>query len=610
MGVLTGPCSKDIFNVDLDKEDWWQQQLAIHNNGSEIETPCYRTGGGGRQLLFRAPRGWIPPTCRTPMGVDIRGRGGFAMLPPSIHESGKRYEWVEGKELWAIPIAEAPEWLCREIDKLATAHAAGGPGGPADALAGPRVVTAAHGDSDRSALGLRVDGREDYMTRLIWGAIVDMRRASPIKPCDLSGMGEAYSTYEQNVKSRIEDPTTPKSELLEREGRGMTLFRFKWERALEQWDGKVAEAAKKGGAEVGRIVQGENWQDVQKPVQDTRQWLYTSTAFVAEFVPPDYLIHGVIQKGYIYSLTAATGTGKTAVLLMLAAHVDQGAPIGGRKVKRGKVLYLAGENPNDVRMRWFAQTQQLGLTPEDMSNTIFMPLVTALSTGVERIRQELEVNGDELALVIVDTAAAYSEAADENANVDQRRQAQILRQLLSLPGGPAVIVACHPPKNHDPENPEPRGGGAFIAEIDGNLCMRKGEGALEFHHTPKFRGADFPPMHFELRTVTHERLKDGDGNLILTVVAHYIGDIEREGIRQATTQDEDLVLAELRRDDSQSLRNIAEVLGWRFKNGAAAGQPDQSKVKRTIAGLQHDGLVKRFRRRYTLTEKGLKEARK
>jgi Toprim-like len=39
----------------------------------------------------------------------------------------------------------------------------------------------------------------------------------------------------------------------------------------------------------------------------------SSTEFVAGFTPPDYLVVGWLQRRFVYSLTAATGDGKTAV---------------------------------------------------------------------------------------------------------------------------------------------------------------------------------------------------------------------------------------------------------------------------------------------------------
>jgi hypothetical protein len=86
MGMIAGSCSGGAFIVDLDMHknpkarEWWQGVLTIHNFGGEIETPTQTTGGGGKQLLFRAPAGWTPPTCRTSIGVDIRGQGYVAFF--------------------------------------------------------------------------------------------------------------------------------------------------------------------------------------------------------------------------------------------------------------------------------------------------------------------------------------------------------------------------------------------------------------------------------------------------------------------------------------------------------------------------------------------------
>ena len=64
----------------------------------ELETVEQLTGGGGRQKIFRAPPGWMAPNKAIhSIGVDINGQGGFAMLAPSLHESGKHYEWVDGQ---------------------------------------------------------------------------------------------------------------------------------------------------------------------------------------------------------------------------------------------------------------------------------------------------------------------------------------------------------------------------------------------------------------------------------------------------------------------------------------------------------------------------------
>jgi KaiC/GvpD/RAD55 family RecA-like ATPase len=64
-----------------------------------------RTGGGGRHLWFRADGELIQR--RLAPGVDTRVAGkGYVVAPPSVHASGRPYEWTSERD-----IAEAPAWL-------------------------------------------------------------------------------------------------------------------------------------------------------------------------------------------------------------------------------------------------------------------------------------------------------------------------------------------------------------------------------------------------------------------------------------------------------------------------------------------------------------------
>jgi hypothetical protein len=72
-------------------------------------TPMQLTGGGGKHYLFRHPGFPVPNAVRILDKVDVRGDGGYIVVPPSLHPSGRRYEWVISPEL--EPLAEPPEWL-------------------------------------------------------------------------------------------------------------------------------------------------------------------------------------------------------------------------------------------------------------------------------------------------------------------------------------------------------------------------------------------------------------------------------------------------------------------------------------------------------------------
>jgi hypothetical protein len=245
MGILTGRASGNVFVIDLDDQkgpsadEWWRGILALHNNSIEPETWRQRTGGGGRQILFKAPTGWHAPTNRTPIGVDIRGQGGFAVMPSSFHETGRLYEWQTGFAPFEIEIAQAPDWLLAAIEEL-TAKYGGDKGG------GRRTERTASPGSDYDAFGNRIDGRDEEMRDVVWRAVLEWYRECPIKPLEREWKVRAeaaYLIYERKVNSRLEG--ADKTALLEREGRGPSEFWRKWRSAMKQWDTEVAAEGRK-----------------------------------------------------------------------------------------------------------------------------------------------------------------------------------------------------------------------------------------------------------------------------------------------------------------------------------------------------------------------------
>jgi hypothetical protein len=338
------------------------------------------------------------------------------------------------------------------------------------------------------------------------------------------------------------------------------------------------------------------------PLADTL--IQSSAQFVKDFQPPDYLIDGVLQRRFIYSFTGKTGSGKTAVTLLKAAHVGLGRPIGKLEVAYGRVLYFAGENPDDVRMRWIALAQRMDFDV----NTIpvyFIPHRFKISALRSRIEQEIQ-NIGEIALVIIDTSAAYFEGDDLNNNVQAGAHASRLRALKDLPGGPCVLVNCHPVKNAAADNLLPLGGGAFVNEVDGNLTCAISDSAIEVHWQGKFRGPDFPPLSFLVKTVTHQDLKDSKGRLIPTVIAESLSEVAQEDMARSARYNEDQLLAEIDHSPNASLTDLAKALQWFARDGS----PYKMQVKRAAAKLLAAKLITQERDGYAITEKGRKAPKK
>jgi hypothetical protein len=328
--------------------------------------------------------------------------------------------------------------------------------------------------------------------------------------------------------------------------------------------------------------------------------IVSSAKFIAGFVPPDYLIDGLIQRRFFYSMTGATGCGKTAVLLFLAAAVALGRQVGGRETAPGRVLYLAGENPDDVRMRWIAMAEQLEFDIATIP-VFFRPGVFAIDKLAPAIAAwSGELGGVEL--VVIDTSAAYFLGVDENSNAQIGAHARTLRGLCTLAGEPTVIAACHPVKRAQADDLLPRGGGAFIAEVDGNLTCALSDNVVSLHWQGKFRGPEFSPLAFGLETVKAAGLVDGKGREIPTVICRSISELEQEKRLAEKERDENLILEILRSNPRESLAAMASRAGWFMQNG----KPYAMRVKRVLGELKRDKLAKQKRRKWVITEEGEK----
>jgi hypothetical protein len=336
-------------------------------------------------------------------------------------------------------------------------------------------------------------------------------------------------------------------------------------------------------------------------------FMQSSAEFITNFVPPDYLIDGLIQRRFIYSMTGPTGEGKTSVALLLALFVDRGWKLDNREIDKGKVLFLAGENPDDVRMRWIKLLDDMKVDPDEV-NVFFVPGSFTLSNkGLrDRIMKASEANGP-FSLIIVDTSAAFFEGDDENVNTQMMAHAKMLRGLIDLiAGNPTVIVTSHPVKHFSRENMIPRGGGAFLNEMDGNLTCMKVDGTMvtELHWQGKFRGIDFGAISFRLEVGKTDKLKDSKGRHIWTVIARSITEKERDAAEDTGQKNKAQLLAAMAKIPGASLADLAKEVGWTTKDG----KPYRSLVQRLLSALREDKLVKKESGRWVLTKAGIKAA--
>jgi hypothetical protein len=426
MGLLTGRASGNVFVIDLDDykdtgaRSWWIAVLEEHNNGIEPETCQQITGGGGRQLFFKAPAGWQAPTNKTPIGVDIRGQGGFAVLPPSNHISGKSYAWKDGAAPWECEIAAAPDWLLQAISDLVARYGGDTARGPELALtpgSSAPTLAAAHVAGDFDAFGARVDGRDHYMRDLVWGAVVNWYRECPITPSEAESqarMRETWAVYERKTKTRI--AATDNAAGLEQEGRGATLFTEKWRRAMGKWSADVAQAA-------SRPLERDEWREATQITahpdnSPRRRFVFEKVTDLRSLPPAQWLVKDWIPErstGIFYGKWAA---GKSFIGFDLALHLAYGMPDWHGAALPGQsihVLVIAREGHQGFVNRVDAFKKQYGLV-DDPDHITFMRGSVSFMRDEEFVAllEAIKADSTPYKLVIVDTVARVLPGVDMN----------------------------------------------------------------------------------------------------------------------------------------------------------------------------------------------------
>jgi len=159
--------------VDLDGLDGIRAFNQLVDQQPDLpETPSTRTGGGGRHIYFAADARIRNAAKLGGQPVDVRGQGGYALVPPSNHISGSAYCWELPPTKYDL--APAPYWLIA----FATGGNAAGNGRLTLTVEGDLATTPGARQGERNStlcrlVGAHLAGRgatEDLMDQAVaWG---------------------------------------------------------------------------------------------------------------------------------------------------------------------------------------------------------------------------------------------------------------------------------------------------------------------------------------------------------------------------------------------------------------------------------------------------------
>lgn len=432
------------------------------------ETRTSRTGreGGGEHRIFRVPAGLPMPRngagvlvagVRRP-GLDLRSDGGQIVAPPSVHASGRAYEWIgtadvaELPRAWAEALAGAPALAARAAAPLPL-RIAPSTGAPwvhrALERACEDVRTAAHGTRNevlnREAFSLggfvgagRLAGelvvRELLVAILANGADDPKAEERKIRDAVASGM------HWPRDRDRGEDAQSP----------------------VPPSDSDPAHEANQ--AEGASAVRANPWAsrlidpdpawftDAPPP----RQWLLRDTR------RPGH--PGILPLGISGLLIGEGGIGKSYASVSLALAVAAGVPwLGTFTVDApGPVMLVLGEEDEaETRRRVHDVAQRMGVDAGAIAGRLRLLPLAGLTSPMLRVDgrgnasesdfarwlcAELQAEGEPWSLVVLDPLARFASADAETDNAAATRLVQAFESLVPAAGGATVLVTHHTAK--------------------------------------------------------------------------------------------------------------------------------------------------------------------
>jgi putative DNA primase/helicase len=209
IGIATGKVS-GITVLDIDPRNGGRKTLKRLESklGKTTASVIAETGGGGAHYYFAHPNFDIRKDSSGKLvgpGVDVMSDGGIIIAPPSLHVSGKRYQWREGNSLLERKPKSLPTaWLnrIRTQSQSRTAKIATSPGDPVPEGARNETLTSIAGRLHNTGIGPEA---------LLASLLVENQRCEP--PLD---KGEVEGIARSIGSKRSKSSATTQGDLAER----------------------------------------------------------------------------------------------------------------------------------------------------------------------------------------------------------------------------------------------------------------------------------------------------------------------------------------------------------------------------------------------------------
>lgn len=189
----------------------------------------------------------------------------------------------------------------------------------------------------------------------------------------------------------------------------------------------------------------------------------------------EWLVKGVITRGERTMMVGASQSGKSFLAIDLAMSIARGTPWFGNKVKRGGVVYQAGEGGRGIKKRLRAYRAEHGLDLSGQMPFVLLPAPVDLYAGddattalIAEVKHWSTTFDCPLELVVIDTLSTATPGADENSSKDVgpvlARCERIAQECAC-----AVMLVHH----MNSGGQKPRGHTSILANLDSVLKVER-----------------------------------------------------------------------------------------------------------------------------------------
>jgi hypothetical protein len=244
----------------------------------------------------------------------------------------------------------------------------------------------------------------------------------------------------------------------------------------------------------------------QEVEQQAKVARFTPVSF-ADFTSrpaPTWIVKGVLPKAGLVVLYGASGAGKSFIALDVVAAVARGVQWRGKRVRQGRVVYVAAEGVGGFRNRCVAYAKANGLEAGAMAALEIIADRPNLLTPNEGKTLGTAIGRADL--VVVDTLAQVTPGANENAG---EHMGKALDQCLVIHAmtGATVLLVHHSGKD---AAKGARGWSGIRAAADAELEVERTPGGRVLRTTKQKDGDDSGEWGFELEVVNIGVDEDGD----------------------------------------------------------------------------------------------------